>query len=202
MSHSEGRGGDSGKGIDRRGNNRNRAARRRWLLSAASGFGGNGRSVPCAWCGKPVTAKTLEVDRSPIPGYLGGSYRRDGWTAGGGMSAPKFTHGPWSAMTDNAPDGCEVRAGFRGDGRPIVIAIVPPYRILVPDGPNARLLAASPDLYAALERLLAAPSVLSAATLKARAEAIAVLALARGEANCGHWAPLRASCPDCNRVAF
>lgn len=72
------RGGDKGKGIDRRGNNRDRALRRAYLLSAAAGFDGNGETVLCFWkCGTVLDAATLEVDRFPIAGVDGGSYRRD-----------------------------------------------------------------------------------------------------------------------------
>lgn len=65
-------------GDDKRGSSYDRRARRAWLLSAASGFGGDGTKVQC-WepeCGTFVTAETMCVDRI-IPGELGGTYRRD-----------------------------------------------------------------------------------------------------------------------------
>lgn len=62
---------------DGRGNVTNRRNRKRWLLSVRSPFGGNGWSVPCYWCRRPLTAEDLEVDRWPLCGHAGGSYRRD-----------------------------------------------------------------------------------------------------------------------------
>ena len=59
---------------DGRGSTRNRRARKRWLLE----FFGDGTTVPCYWnCGRQLTAETLEVDRWPLCGHAGGSYRRD-----------------------------------------------------------------------------------------------------------------------------
>jgi hypothetical protein len=44
------------------------------MISAASGFGGDGSKVPCYWeCGRELTEATVEADRI-VPG---GSYRRD-----------------------------------------------------------------------------------------------------------------------------
>jgi hypothetical protein len=61
-----------------RGNTRDRLRRKRWLLSPAAGFGGNGRSVPCAFgCGARVTLATVTVDRHPVPGCKGGRYTRN-----------------------------------------------------------------------------------------------------------------------------
>jgi hypothetical protein len=61
-------------GGDRRGSSADRKRRREWLVSAASGFGGNGTKVPCYWkCGRELTTATVEADRV-VPG---GSYRRD-----------------------------------------------------------------------------------------------------------------------------
>lgn len=62
------RGGDKAKGIDRRGNARDRARRRAWLWSSAPPL--------CFHCGADVERGTFEVDRWPVPGHLGGSYRR------------------------------------------------------------------------------------------------------------------------------
>lgn len=65
---------------DKRGNARDRAARRNWLLSAAAGWGGNGESAPCALrlgqtCEGFVNYVTMHVDRI-VPGALGGRYVR------------------------------------------------------------------------------------------------------------------------------
>jgi len=62
---------------DARGNCYDRAARKAWLLSPAAPFGGNGRTVPCYWCVRALTAETVEIDRWPVCGHAGGSYRRD-----------------------------------------------------------------------------------------------------------------------------
>lgn len=61
---------------DLRGNTRDRSRRRRWLLSPAAGFGGDGITVPCTWCPTRLTYTTLEVDRWPICGHNGGRYSR------------------------------------------------------------------------------------------------------------------------------
>lgn len=60
-------------GGDKRGSSANRRARKVWFLSAVSGFGGNGETVPCVHCSKPLGFADIEADRI-IPG---GSYRRD-----------------------------------------------------------------------------------------------------------------------------
>jgi 5-methylcytosine-specific restriction endonuclease McrA len=61
-------------GGDKRGSSRDRAVRKRWLLSPDAGFGGNGESVECIFeCGTVLTYETVEADRK-IPG---GSYRRE-----------------------------------------------------------------------------------------------------------------------------
>ena len=59
-------------GPDRRGGTRDRKRRKAWLMSTF----GDGRSVPCRWCGKRLTRSVLEVDRHPLPGWAGGSYKR------------------------------------------------------------------------------------------------------------------------------
>lgn len=64
-------------GYDKRGSAANRRARRAWLLSPVSGFGGDGKTVPCFHCGEPLGALAFEVDRFPVCGHMGGSYRRD-----------------------------------------------------------------------------------------------------------------------------
>ncbi|AYB70617.1 HNH endonuclease [Mycobacterium phage Serendipitous] len=59
-----------------RGSSYDRRARRAWLLSPISGFGGDGEKVACWECGAMVNDKTMIVDRI-IPGEEGGRYRRD-----------------------------------------------------------------------------------------------------------------------------
>lgn len=63
-------------GGDDRGNTTNRRRRKLWLLSAESGHGGDGTSVPCHRCRAPLTYETMDVDRI-IPGRLGGRYVRE-----------------------------------------------------------------------------------------------------------------------------
>jgi 5-methylcytosine-specific restriction endonuclease McrA len=67
-------------GQDKRGNSKDRAARRRYLLDPKAGFGGNGEVVLCALgtvadCAMLVDYKTMEVDRI-VPGAEGGRYIR------------------------------------------------------------------------------------------------------------------------------
>lgn len=58
---------------DKRGNSYDRHARKRWLLSPESGFGGNGKRVPCIHgCGTVLTYETIEADRI----QPGGTYAR------------------------------------------------------------------------------------------------------------------------------
>ena len=64
-------------GGEHRGNTRDRRRRKLWLLSAAAGFGGTGRCVPCFWCSKRLTLGNITTDRFPICGHRGGSYRRN-----------------------------------------------------------------------------------------------------------------------------
>lgn len=59
---------------DVRGNTTDRRRRRAWLLDPESGFGGDGRTVPCHWCQRPLASP--EADRFPIPGRDGGRYER------------------------------------------------------------------------------------------------------------------------------
>jgi len=56
---------------DKRGNNRDRLARKIWMLTTAK-FGGNGHSVDCVHCHTALTLDTVQADRI-IPGA---SYRR------------------------------------------------------------------------------------------------------------------------------
>lgn len=64
------------KGGDARGNCFARRARKLWMLSPAAGFGGDGRRVPCRWCGAALDYATVEADRWPVPGRDGGAYVR------------------------------------------------------------------------------------------------------------------------------
>jgi hypothetical protein len=60
-----------------RGSAAGRRARKRWLLSPEAGFGGDGEKVPCALgCGQMLTFETLTVDRHPVLGVDGGTYKR------------------------------------------------------------------------------------------------------------------------------
>jgi len=58
-----------------RGSSYDRRARRKWLVSAAAGFGGDGTKVPCWECGAMLTEDNVIADRL-VPGHLGGTYRR------------------------------------------------------------------------------------------------------------------------------
>lgn len=64
---------------DQRGNSDDRARRKRWMVNPDSGFGGDGKSVPCYWCNKTLRlgSSDLTADRWPICGHLGGTYKRD-----------------------------------------------------------------------------------------------------------------------------
>ncbi len=56
---------------DERGSNKNRAARKKWLLSEF----GDGKEAECVHCGKVLNYDTVTADRI-VPGEHGGSYRR------------------------------------------------------------------------------------------------------------------------------
>lgn len=56
----------------KRGNSKDRAARKRWLLKTY----GTGEKVACAHCEKELTYSTLTSDRI-IPGHEGGTYRHE-----------------------------------------------------------------------------------------------------------------------------
>lgn len=56
-------------GGEKRGNSKDRAARKMWMLKSF----GNGETCPCVHCGTKLTFVTVEADRI-IPG---GSYRRE-----------------------------------------------------------------------------------------------------------------------------
>lgn len=54
-------GGKPGR-VDPRGNSKSRRARKIKLLNDQQ-WGGNGKTVPCVHCGKPLDEKTVEQDR-------------------------------------------------------------------------------------------------------------------------------------------
>lgn len=56
-----------------RGSAESRRARKTWLLVQF----GNGTRARCATCPAWLTFETITVDRWPIPGCEGGTYRRD-----------------------------------------------------------------------------------------------------------------------------
>lgn len=67
---------------DSRGSAEERRKRKVWMLSREAGFGGNGKTVPCAraktHCNQAaLTFETMQVDRHPLPGVLGGRYTRN-----------------------------------------------------------------------------------------------------------------------------
>lgn len=50
-----------------------RRRRRQWLLDQF----GDGKTAPCSFgCGTAIDIDTMTVDRFPVPGCLGGTYRR------------------------------------------------------------------------------------------------------------------------------
>lgn len=59
-----------------RGSSHTRRRRREWLLSPASGFGGDGATVRCYRCPTVLDVDTITVDRIR-PGVEGGTYKRD-----------------------------------------------------------------------------------------------------------------------------
>jgi thymidylate synthase (FAD) len=64
-----------------RGSAAQRRSRKNWILSPEAGFGGDGTYVPCAraktHCNQfQLTFETMQVDRHPLPGILGGKYHR------------------------------------------------------------------------------------------------------------------------------
>jgi hypothetical protein len=65
--------GTSNKNIT--GSSEDRRRRKRWLLVTF----GDGESAECSFegCTVRVTFETITVDRFPIPGYAGGTYKRD-----------------------------------------------------------------------------------------------------------------------------
>ena len=64
---------------NQRGGSADRKARRYWLASPKTGFGGDGVSVECAFDGCTTIVRaddgSMWVDRFPIPGRDGGTYK-------------------------------------------------------------------------------------------------------------------------------
>lgn len=60
-------------GGEKRGNSRDRALRRRWLLRTF----GDGLLAKCYWCPTLLCDATIEADRYPISGKNGGRYTHD-----------------------------------------------------------------------------------------------------------------------------
>jgi hypothetical protein len=59
--------------VNARGNTKDRAARRHWLLSPQAGWHGDGTEAPCWECGEMVDWHTMVIDRI-VPGKDGGRY--------------------------------------------------------------------------------------------------------------------------------
>ncbi|QLF84023.1 HNH endonuclease [Gordonia phage Upyo] len=55
-----------------RGSSTSRRIRREWLVATF----GDGTTVVCSTCPEILTVDTVTADRYPIPGVLGGTYRR------------------------------------------------------------------------------------------------------------------------------
>lgn len=56
-----------------RGGAPERRKRKQWLLNVY----GNGKTAPCSYaCGRRVNRETMTVDRYPVPGCDGGTYRK------------------------------------------------------------------------------------------------------------------------------
>jgi len=64
------------RGGEKRGSSYDRAARKNWLLSPGSGFGGDGEKVPCFYCSVPLSYEMITIDRI-VPGSKGGRYIRN-----------------------------------------------------------------------------------------------------------------------------
>lgn len=62
--HGSGRA-NKGPDRDKRGSATDRRVRRMWLASAGSGFGGDGRKVPCYYC-----ARTLQIQHPEQEDYI------------------------------------------------------------------------------------------------------------------------------------
>lgn len=62
---------------NQRGGSPQRRARKLWLLSSGAGFGGDGEKVQCSFgCGTWLSFETVTVDRFPLAGINGGTYKR------------------------------------------------------------------------------------------------------------------------------
>lgn len=61
---------------NKRGSSRDRRARKLWLVSEESGWGGDGETVPCWECNVLLEVEDIFADRI-IPCIDGGRYTRD-----------------------------------------------------------------------------------------------------------------------------
>ena len=119
---------------DKRGSAANRRARKQWLLSPESGWGGDGEKVQCwnyAECGTYLSFYTMEVDRI-IPGWMcevcgeacrdhdearlghpfsGGRYVRGNIEPScGGCNQGRNEGNPWGHTSE--PEQARLRRGF------------------------------------------------------------------------------------------
>lgn len=88
---------------DVRGNSKNRAARRQWLVNVY----GNGEKVLCYRCREPLTVDTVTSDRI-VPGVAGGTYRRENIRP--------------ACLGCNASTGARLRAGHTVQDLPVPLA--------------------------------------------------------------------------------
>jgi hypothetical protein len=96
-------------GGEKRGNSKDRRARKLWMLSPEAGtlrsgvwvlFGGDGEKVPCTHCGCMLDYAAVEADRI-VPG---GSYRRDNVQPGcRSCNASRSNNTEWTYATHRAP---------------------------------------------------------------------------------------------------
>lgn len=90
-------------GGEKRGNSKDRRARKIWMLSSVSGFGGDGTQVRCVHCDRWLTYDTVEADRI-VPGSKGGTYRRENVQPGCRQcNASRSDNEEWSYATHRAP---------------------------------------------------------------------------------------------------
>lgn len=88
-----------------------RENKKRWVLTEF----GDGETAPCEGCGTTLTMDTLTIDRWPMPGKWGGTYRRGnmrpmcercnsshvGEPGSESVAAP-LTHRPFAALVGRA----------------------------------------------------------------------------------------------------
>jgi len=99
----------------------------------------------------------------------------------------KFTKGPWQMMPEECgKDYIRIRGTVLGGRYKVANVITPMYpgaddRELAETRANAAMIAAAPDLYEALEKMIARFTILTNDDYIYRANAVAALAKARGE---------------------